>query len=161
MREFVNRQAKNLNRKSFEVEKIEKDNKGDIIRIIGKFLRDDDATIEGTPLDAKNLLLAVKKYFCESSSVTIAKGETGTITIDIAKTVTVDIQNDYANLFTVTSSTSDDTVTLKVEPSPTITIEGATEYDFRVVLTSQETGRALGVVTCTVILVATSTNPSD
>ena len=50
MLEFVNRKASNLNRKNFEVERVEKDSQGNIIRIIGTFIRSDQAKIEGTKI---------------------------------------------------------------------------------------------------------------
>ncbi len=52
MNEFINRKGVSLDRRSFEVEKVETDEAGEITRIIGTLVRADNSTIAGTEIEA-------------------------------------------------------------------------------------------------------------
>lgn len=167
MNKFEDRKSSNINRKIFEVEKVEKDESGEIIRIIGTLVRADNPEVEGTPLNAKNLSLLVNKYYVENTTVRIkADGSSSsfaTFSIEIAEPLNVSIENNYSDLFSVTVSleSTNEEVILDVEAKKDPSGDGDTEYDFTATLTSKDTGVKRGVITYTVSYTPYPTEGND
>ena len=88
---FINREAHNLNRKIFDIDKIERDYNGNITAIIGSFIRDDNPIVEGSPMDAKTLTFALNKYYFNDNSITIKQGKKERIIIETEDEVKVEI----------------------------------------------------------------------
>ncbi len=164
MIKFEDRQGANLNRKIFEVEKVERDEAGEIIRIIGTLVRADEPEIEGTPLNAENLSLLVDKYYPIRTTATISASVSGmkndTLKIEIAEPLSVSITNNYSQYFTVTNSSksNDEEILLVIEAKQDTVGTETTEHNFTVTLTSKETGVKRGTITYTVYI---TKNPSE
>ncbi len=167
MNEFTDRQGTNLNRKIFEVEKVEKNEAGEIVRIIGTLLRADDATIEGTPLNAKSLNLMVNKYYVENTkatvSTTISGLQTATFTIDIAEPLEVTINNDFREYFEVIKSpkSNQDKIILELEVKKDPGGSGSIALSFEVILTSKALEVKRGIITYWVHFIQDESEAAD
>ncbi len=142
---FINREAHNLNRKIFDIDKIERDYNGNITAIIGSFIRDDNPIVEGSPMDAKTLTFALNKYYFNDNSITIKQGKKERIIIETEDEVKVEINNKNNSIFKVSSSISSNLVTLTIDLSSTISLSNIGKFYFFVTLISKETENILGI----------------
>lgn len=164
--EIKDRNTEYQNRRRLEVEEIEYNENGEIESILVTVKRDEGKVYEeGTVLNAKTLTLIGKKYYVENTKIkVIADGSSasyGSIMIEVLEAVEVEIENEYQDLFSVNYQKYGETIKIEVFAGKEPEGDGALEYDFNVVLTSEETGVRVGKIKCKVEYYTPSTNPED
>lgn len=168
--EIKNRIAPDLNRKIFEVEKVTRDQAGEILQIVGKLIRADHPTEEGTRLDETTLTFLINGYrlLTKPEVNIIADGSSlmdGYVDIETARPLNVQIENQHEDLFEVSPD-------YKFELSKIMRIYvkaksllneagvGANVYEFLVVLTAPDKSEC-GRIVVKVYNHFSSTNPQD
>ena len=178
MTEFKDRLASNLNKKVLKVDKVERNEAGEIEKLYVFVTRNDTPyqNAEGTPLNAANLnsiineminskiKAALENYHVnglaelENFEVVILLDNSATaydtISISVSEAVRIVVENDYTEYFGVSSPTTSPAGTINIDiiafQNPEFS--GTTEFDFVIKLYSQETEEMIKKVTCTVIL---------
>lgn len=188
MSEFKNRLASNINRKKYFVEEntIERNECGEVISFVAKEVRYDNPNKdnEGTPLNASTLNTiisemietkikkALENYYenglaeLENVEVYVFPDASSTsfssFGIDVVEPVTVTIENDYQEYFSVSiSNSSSSTIGVEIAAKELPDDEETTELDFVIKLFSQATGEMIKKVTCSVIFQLPSLTPED
>lgn len=187
MSEFIDRVSSTLNHKILDVKSVERDESGEIISMEVEVIRNDEEglTQEGTHLNAatlngtiNNMIIAKIKEALENyhenglavletaEAIVLADGlcaQQDTIYISTDEDVSINIENEYTDLFEVIAPLEAEKGTFEVvinaiqDPEPS----GATEYDFIIKLYSQVTNEMVKKVTCTVTFQTPSSTPED
>ena len=187
MNEFKNRVGSNLNKRILKVDKVERNEAGEIEKLYVSITRNDSPyeNGDGTPLNAATLngtinnminsqiKKALENYhenglaLLETAEATVlADGscaQEDTILISTEEAVSIYVVNENSDLFVVFAPEESEKGTFEVvihaiqDPEPS----GATEYDFTVKLYSKKNNDMVKKVTCTVTFQAPSSTPED
>ena len=185
MSEFKDRVGSGLNKRIFEVERVERNQAGEISKIYAKVSRNDTASISGTALNATTLNAiindmiitkikeALENYHenglavLETAEATIlfdgSSAMYDSISIDVSEAVRIVVENNYQEYFSVSAPNTSlaGKITIDITAIDSPETSDTTEFDFIVKLISQATNEMIKKVTCTVTLQVPSTTPDD
>lgn len=167
MKNIKNRNAQYLHRKSFAVDSVVRDEKGDIAKMYCYITRDEGQVYEsGSSIDKYTLEFIRKGYKVAKKYMDLSPNvvPTNTITIECLEKVDITVEYDLSNNITLNGSYDDVTETVTITgtvKSSGETLQGTEKIPFKVTLTSNETNVIIGVIDCHVNYTYASISPED